>query len=85
MELDQQFQRVYYIADGDKDYIDKLLEKFTKENNLTVPIKRVALRQDLFGTKMLSARIINGELQVRVGGGYMTIKEFVDKHSELET
>lgn len=34
---------------------------------------------------MLSARILNGELQVRVGGGYMTIKEFVDKHSELET
>ena len=62
-----------------------MLEKFIKEHKVTVPIKRICEKQYLFGTKMIYAKIRNGILQVRVGGGYMSIGEFVDKHSILET
>ena len=84
-DLDQQFVRIDYIADDDQDAVDKMLEKFIRESNITVPIKRLFLKQYLFGTKMIHAKIRNGKLQVRVGGGYMSIGEFVDKHSSLET
>ena len=40
-ELDKQFIRIDYNAEDDTDYVDKLLEKFIKEHNVTVPIKRI--------------------------------------------
>ena len=44
------------------------------------PIKRIEEGKYLFGTKKIYAKIINGKLMVRVGGGYMSIEEFVEKH-----
>lgn len=61
-ELDEQFHRIVYVAENDEDYVDKLLEKFVKEHNITVPIKRIADKSYLFGTKMISAKIRNGKL-----------------------
>lgn len=66
------------------DRIDKLLEKYVNSHNVYIPIKRLEERQYLFGTKKVTAQIINGALMIRVGGGYMTIEEFVDKHVEKE-
>ena len=40
-ELDKQFVRINYIADDDTDAVDKMLEKFIREHNVTVPIKRI--------------------------------------------
>lgn len=48
------------------------------------PIKRIEEGKYLFGTKKIHAKIINGKLMVRVGGGYMTIEEFVEKHQVNE-
>ena len=31
----------------------------------------------MFGTKKIYAKIINGKLVIRVGGGYMGIEEFM--------
>lgn len=62
-----------------------MVEQFVSENNVTVPIHRIEEKRYLFGTKLLSAKIINGKLMVRVGGGYMTIQEFVESHSKKET
>jgi TfoX/Sxy family transcriptional regulator of competence genes len=31
----------------------------------------------LFGTKKIFAKILNGKLVIRVGGGYMIIEEFI--------
>lgn len=31
----------------------------------------------MFGTKKIYAKIINGKLVIRVGGGYMSIDEFM--------
>ena len=50
-------------------------------NKVNVPINRIDPSKYLFGTKVISAQIINGVLMIRVGGGFMGIEEFVDKHS----
>ncbi len=61
-----------------------MLEDFVKKNSVKVPINRIDQSKYLFGTKVISAQIINGVLMVRVGGGFMNIEEFVDKHSTKE-
>lgn len=38
----------------------------------------------MFGTKKIYAKIMNGKLVVRVGGGYMVIEEFVDTYHDQE-
>lgn len=38
----------------------------------------------MFGSRVINASIINGILMVRVGGGFMQMEEFVDKHSNKE-
>jgi hypothetical protein len=64
---------------GDK--VDEMLDRFVKKYNVQIPLRRIAENRYLFGTKCISASIINGKLMVRVGGGYMSIEEFVQKHS----
>lgn len=31
----------------------------------------------MFGTKKISAKILNGKLLVRVGGGYTSLEEYI--------
>ena len=38
----------------------------------------------MFGTRKIYAKIINGRLVIRVGGGYMNIEEFVAHHAQQE-
>lgn len=38
----------------------------------------------LFGTKQILAKIINGKLVIRVGGGYMSIDEFIETYGRIE-
>lgn len=61
-----------------------MLENFIKTHKVKVPINRISESKYLFGTKLINAVIINGVLMVRVGGGYMTMEEFLDKHSSIE-
>lgn len=68
----------------DDDVVDKMLEDFVQKNSVKVPINRIDPSKYLFGTKVISAQIINGVLMVRVGGGFMNIEEFVEKHSTKE-
>jgi hypothetical protein len=68
----------------DDDVVDKMLEDFVEKHSVKVPINRIDQSKYLFGTKVISAQIINGVLMVRVGGGFMNIEEFVDKHSTKE-
>ncbi|TNV80471.1 hypothetical protein FGO68_gene15457 [Halteria grandinella] len=68
----------------DDDIVDKMLEKFILSHQVQVPINRIDPSKYLFGTKIIAAQIINGILMVRVGGGFMSIEEFVDKHQSKE-
>ena len=74
----------FYNSVVDNDQIDKMLEEFIKHHRVKVPIHRIDQSKYLFGMKVINAMIINGMLKVRVGGGFMTMEEFVDKHSETE-
>jgi hypothetical protein len=38
----------------------------------------------LFGTRKIYAKIMNGKLVVRVGGGYMVIEEFIATYADQE-
>ena len=42
-----------------------------------MPISRMGNGFYMFGTKKIFAKIINGNLLIRVGGGYMGIEEFM--------
>ena len=42
-----------------------------------VPVKRLGDGNYLFGTKKIFAKIMNGKLVIRVGGGFMIIEEFI--------
>ena len=64
--------------------IDKMLENFIKTHKVKVPIHRIEASKYLFGTRVINAQIINGVLMVRVGGGFMSMEQFVDKHSAKE-
>lgn len=74
------FSRIRYTSVAKNDQVDLMVEKFVTTNDVKVPIHRVEEKKYLFGTKLISAKIINGKLMVRVGGGYMTIEQFVGKH-----
>ena len=38
----------------------------------------------MFGTRKIYAKIMNGRLVIRVGGGYMVIDEFIATYAEVE-
>lgn len=68
----------------DDDIVDKMLERYIETHKVKVPIHRIDQSKYLFGTRVIAAQIINGVLMVRVGGGFMSIEEFLDKHTNKE-
>lgn len=38
----------------------------------------------MFGSKMILAKIVLGKLVIRVGGGYMSVEDFLDHYSKVE-
>jgi hypothetical protein len=38
----------------------------------------------MFGSKKIFAKIMNGKLVIRVGGGYMLIDEFLRNYAQIE-
>ena len=67
-----------------RDDIDQMLTDYLRRAGSEVPIKRLGDGYYLFGTRKIYAKIINGKLVVRVGGGYMNIEEFVATYSDHE-
>lgn len=49
-----------------------------------VPIKRLGNGYYMFGTKKIFAKIMNGKLVIRVGGGFMVIEEFISTYADAE-
>jgi hypothetical protein len=64
--------------------VDELLAKYINMASCPVPIKRLGNGYYLFGTKKIYAKIMNGKLVIRVGGGYMIIEEFIASYSDSE-
>lgn len=63
------------------DPVDKMLAEFINSFGCPVPITRLGGGFYMFGTRKIYAKIINGRLVIRVGGGYMNIEEFVAHHA----
>jgi hypothetical protein len=59
------------------DELDNMLYHYINQANCKVPIRKVGNGFYLFGTKKIYAKILNGKLVIRVGGGYMIIEEFI--------
>lgn len=57
--------------------VDELFADYINKLNCPVPIKRLGNNQYSFGKKKIFAKIINGKLVIRVGGGFMGIEEFM--------
>ena len=72
-----------YVADK-SDEVDILLARYININDCPVPIKRLGGGYYLFGTRKIYAKVMNGRLVIRVGGGYMVIDEFIETYAEAE-
>lgn len=72
-----------YVADQG-DEVDQMFAKYLNVNNCPVPIRRLGGGYYLFGTKKIYAKILNGKLVIRVGGGYMVIDEFIQTYAQQE-
>lgn len=66
------------------DIVDRLFQNYLKERGIDLPITRLGGGFYMFGTKKIYAKIMNGKLLVRVGGGFMGIDEFIHTHVETE-
>ena len=58
--------------------------RYVNEAGCKVPIKKLGDGFYLFGTRKIYAKILNGKLVIRVGGGYMVIQEFIATYAETE-
>ncbi|CDW71950.1 gas2 domain containing protein [Stylonychia lemnae] len=66
------------------DLVDELIAKYVNGMTCPLPIKRLGDGNYLFGTKKIYAKIMNGKLVIRVGGGFMSIEEFIATYADFE-
>ena len=72
------------VSSNERDQIADMLEAYIIRNKVKVPVARLEGNKYLFGTKVIIASIVNESLKVRVGGGFMTIEDFVKQHQQNE-
>lgn len=80
-ELESQLSGSKYVA-VKGDMVDELLAKYIQ--NCPVPVKRLGGGFYLFGLRKIYAKIMNGKLVIRVGGGYMVIEKFIETYADQE-
>ena len=66
------------------DEIDRMFMEAMNRANLNLPVVRISAGKYLFGSRNIMAKIINGKLVIRVGGGYMGVDEFIDQYGKIE-
>lgn len=66
------------------DLLDQMLSHYINQANCLVPIRKLGNGFYLFGTKKIYAKILNGKLVIRVGGGFMIIEEFIATYQDSE-
>jgi len=83
MKMDKQSKPRHYKA-VKGDLVDELFADYINRLNCPVPITRLGNNQYTFGTRKIYAKVVNGKLVIRVGGGYMDIEEFMRYYGEQE-
>ena len=66
------------------DAVDEMLGNWINTHGCEIEIKRLGGGFYMFGEKKIFAKIINGKLIIRVGGGYMNIDEFMQHYGMME-
>ena len=83
-----EFEYGFYYPGVKSDNIDVELARFINSNPERPALKSLFIREQegvySFGTKKTNIKIENGKLKVRVGGGYLSIEEFVDQYLPIE-
>lgn len=74
--------KMYKAVKGDP--IDELFAFHLNKAQLNLPVKRTGPGKYVFGTRNILAKIINGKLVIRVGGGYMSADEFIEQYGRME-
>lgn len=60
------------------DAVDEYFAKTLNNAGLNISVKRLGPGKYMFGSRQIMAKIINGKLVIRIGGGYMSAEEFVE-------
>ena len=79
---DKQDRPIFQVPKG--DMLDQMLNHYINLANCPVPIRKLGNGFYLFGTKKIFAKILNGKLVIRVGGGFMVIEEFIATYADAE-
>lgn len=58
------------------DVVDQMIHDFTMRKATGLRIEKISNNNYMFGTKKIYAKVNNGILLVRVGGGFMDIESF---------
>ena len=72
------------IPNDELDDIDRMIMGYMKGKDLPIKFKRISEGSYVFGTRKVSAKIMNNRLVIRVGGGYMNIEEFINTYTQPE-
>lgn len=59
------------------DEVDEMMGKHLAYNKCSIKVTRTGAGKYLFGSKNIAAKVSNGRLVIRVGGGYMGADEFI--------
>ena len=77
---------VYVPVKGDEvdmalaEYLNNMIDK----SKLQVMFIRLNPGVYSFGSKKVCIKVDNGKINIRVGGGYLRIEEFLDKYTTVE-
>jgi chromosome segregation ATPase len=80
---DGKSSQIIYTADGSSD-VDKMFALYINAQRCPVKLKKIGNGQYIFGTKKIFAKIQNGKLVIRVGGGFMMIEDFLTTYTAQE-
>lgn len=84
MELNAKVVKKKYKA-VKGDMIDEMFaEALNRSNYADLKVIRLEQGKYMFGTKKILAKIINNKLVIRVGGGYMSVDEFIEQYGRME-
>lgn len=66
------------------DVVDEMFAGYLNKAKLNIDVQRLSGGNYMFGTKKILAKIMNGKLVIRVGGGYMSAEEFIEQYGKIE-
>lgn len=66
------------------DHIDELFVKHLNKANIDLEVKRLSQGQYIFGSKRIQVKYVNDKLLIRVGGGTMSVDEYIEQYGKME-